>query len=246
MKTLDFSTRALTVRSPIVNLLGGLFIGCAPLSNVSIGQVPIDSVKDLTLEVASDMPCVWPIGMTPFAVVPTKTFGSGTYRRDMLIIDEHTGTQWDAPAHFIPPPDSGLPDAGPNGLITGEKVPAWQFVGEACVVDICDYRDQAADGASYLIQPDIVAAWEKDHRPLSIGDVVLFRSDYSDDRYKPLHLGGERFVATVVLEPSKSLIYRSRWMTIYRSHGLGWEPEKKQRDTLARPSTLFRKSEVHS
>ncbi|MSR32992.1 MAG: hypothetical protein EXR99_15980, partial [Gemmataceae bacterium] len=57
---------------------------------------------------------------------------------------------------------------------------------------------QAANGASFLITPEIVQAWEKKYRPLGPGDVVLFKSGYSDRYYKPLALGGERFVHTVL------------------------------------------------
>jgi kynurenine formamidase len=112
----------------------------------------------------------------------------------MLIIDEHTGTQWDAPAHFVPPPGSGYMGEGPMGLITGEKVPAWQFCGEACVVDVTAYRDKAALGQSYLIGPEIVVEWEKNNRRIGPGDVVLFRSDYTDKYYKPFP-AGDRFVS---------------------------------------------------
>lgn len=158
------------------------------------GQVPADQVKDLSLLVSPQLPCVWPVGMTPFAMVTARTFGLHGTHRDWLVIDEHTGTQWDAPAHFVPPPDSGLPGAGPNGLITGEKVPAWQFCGEACVIDVTAYRDQAPDGSSFLIRPEHVQAWEKAHRPLRFGDVVLFRSDYTDRYYQAFPVGN-RFVA---------------------------------------------------
>lgn len=171
----------------------GMGLACAPAANAQ-GPIPPGKVQDLSLLVARDMPCVWPLGMTPFAVVPTATFPRAGRHRDMLIIDEHTGTQWDAPAHFVPPPDSGLPGAGPNGLITGEKVPAWQFCGEACVIDVTALRDQAENGKGRLIGPDIVQAWEKQHRPLGPGDVVLFRSDYTDSYYKPFP-AGDRFVA---------------------------------------------------
>ncbi len=160
-------------------------------------QVANEHVKDLSLLVAPELPCVWPVGMTPMAVVATRTFGPGAYHRDLLMIDEHTGTQWDAPAHFVPRPDSGFPGAGPNGLITGEKVPAWQFCGEACVLDITQHCDEAPDGSSFLIQPEIVQAWEKQHRPLKAGDVVLFKSGYSDRYYQPFPRG-ERFVTTAL------------------------------------------------
>ncbi len=152
------------------------------------------AVKDLSLLVSRDLPCVWPSGMTPFAVVPTATFNRTGRHRDMLIIDEHTGTQWDAPAHFVPPPGSGYSGAGPMGLITGEKVPAWQFCGEACVVDVTAYRDKADLGKSFLIGPEILIQWEKDNRRIGPGDVVLFRSDYTDKYYKTFP-AGDRFVA---------------------------------------------------
>ena len=79
----------------------------------SSAGVPAAAVKDLSLIVSPQHPCIWPVGMTPFAVVPTASFGRTGRHRDMLIIDEHTGTQWDAPAHFVPPPDSGLPGGNP-------------------------------------------------------------------------------------------------------------------------------------
>jgi kynurenine formamidase len=167
------------------------------MANSGWAQLQPDQVKDLTLLISPDRPCVWPVGMTQHLVVPSRTFGPGAYHRDMVVIDEHTGTQWDAPAHFVPPPDSGLAGAGPMGLITGEKVPAWQFCGEACVIDLRSHIDDAPDGESYLIKPDLVYAWEKQHRPLKFGDVVLFRSDYTDKYYQPFP-AGERFVTTAL------------------------------------------------
>jgi kynurenine formamidase len=152
------------------------------------------AVVDLSLTVAADLPCVWPVGMTPLAVVPTATFGRTGRHRDMLVIDEHTGTQWDAPAHFVPPPDSGLDGAGPMGVVTGEKVPVWQFCGEACVIDLTKHRDDASPGESFLIGPEHVREWELAHRPLGPGDVVCFRTGYTDAYYKPFP-AGERFVS---------------------------------------------------
>ena len=116
----------------ISGLLGGIVLRAAaddedrappPLELGESVAVPRDQVRDLTLTIAPELPCVWPAGMTPMAVLPTAPFGRSGRHRDMLVIDEHTGTQWDAPAHFVPPPDSGLPGAGPMGLVTGEKVP---------------------------------------------------------------------------------------------------------------------------
>ncbi len=157
----------------------------------------VRGVVDLSLPVSADLPSAWPSGMTPYVILPARTIGLGAYNRDTVCIDEHTGTQWDAPAHFVPPPDSGLAGAGPMGLITGDKVPVWQFCGEACVIDVTAHIDDAAPGHSYLIPPDTVLAWEKSNRKLGPGDVVLFRSDYTDKYYLPFP-AGDRLVVKVL------------------------------------------------
>src|SRR5262249_9118000 len=116
------------------------------------------------------------------------------YNSDILVIDEHTGTQLDAPAHFIPPPELRLPNAGPFGKVTADKVPIWQFAGEACVIDCKDLLDTTPNGRSDLVTKERVIAWEKKHRPLGAGDIVLFHSGFSDKYYKPFP-EGRRFVA---------------------------------------------------
>jgi kynurenine formamidase len=81
--------------------------------------------------------------------------------------------------------------------VTGEKVPAWQFCGAACVIDLTKHRDAAAPGESFLIGPEHVREWEVAHRPVGPGDVVCFRTGYSDAYYKPFP-AGDRFVADVL------------------------------------------------
>ncbi|MEX2025719.1 MAG: cyclase family protein, partial [Pirellulaceae bacterium] len=168
---------------------------------IASAQLSAEHVKDLSLLVTPELPCVWPVGQMPHAVIPQRLVGPGAYRRDLILIDEHTGTQWDAPAHFVPPPDSGLPGAGPTGKITSDKVPVWQFCGEACVIDVAKHCDDAPEGSSYLIRPDAVIAWEKANRPLKFGDVVLFKSGYSDKYYQPFP-AGDRFVAAPLRKDS--------------------------------------------
>lgn len=67
------------------------------------------TIVDLSLTVTPEFPCAWPVGMTQYSLTPYRMIGPGAYNRDMVMIDEHTGTQFNAPAHFVPPPDSGLP-----------------------------------------------------------------------------------------------------------------------------------------
>src|SRR5262249_36835400 len=151
-------------------------------------------IHDLSLLVAPDLPCYWSAGMPPVVIDPYLKIGPlSAYNSEILVIDEHDGTQWDAPAHFIPKPGSKLPNAGEAGLLTGDKVPIAQFVGEACVIDCADLLDQGKNGLSPLITKDRVLAWEKKHRPLGPGDIAVFKSGFADKYYKPFP-EGRRFV----------------------------------------------------
>ena len=165
----------------------------------SESQTADSSFVDLSLMVAPRYPTGWPAPtFPPFHLQHDTQIGvHSAYNRDTLAIDENTGTQFDAPAHSVPPPDSGFADAGPSGLVTGDRVPAWQLIGEACVVDCTDLCDAGSIGHSAMIKRDRILQWERAHRSLTTGDVVLFRSDYSDRYYRPLP-EGKRFLASPV------------------------------------------------
>jgi kynurenine formamidase len=181
-------------------VLGWLFlfalVPCGPLAGAEPTAEGRVEVIDLSLLVAVDLPCTWPTSGWPlFHIDHYRRIGPHSpYNSDILMIDGNTGTQLDFPPHSIPLPDSGLPKAGPLGTQFSDKIPAWQFAGEACVIDCTDLRDKGERGHSPLIKKDRVIAWEKEHRPLGPGDVVLFRSDYSDRYYKPFP-AGRRFLA---------------------------------------------------
>ena len=174
-----------------IRLLAVVCLGLFGLNPLAQAADPID----LSLLVAEDYPCTWPSGFPMFQLKHYRRIGSLTpYNIDVLTIDGNTGTQIDVPPHSIPRPGSGLPNAGPLGSIFTEKVPAWQFGGEAVVIDVRELLDTTENGISSLIQPNHVLAWEKTHRQLRFGDVVLFRSGYSDKYYRPFP-AGRRFVA---------------------------------------------------
>src|SRR4028119_290721 len=71
-------------------------------------------IVDLSLTVSERLPGTWPGHMTFahhnwnwFAEVngPTgKTKSAAPYQTNFFVIDEHCGTHFDAPTHFIPPP----------------------------------------------------------------------------------------------------------------------------------------------
>lgn len=157
-------------------------------------------VLDLSVLVAENLPGHW--GANPplqrwtnnwFA--PTKnSYGTpmpseGPYYSQRYVIDEHTGTQSDYPAHFVPPPTSGLPGAGPMGDLTGDKYPLDRMMGPAVVIDVTAIRDKAENGKSAQITLDMVKEWEKANGGIKAREVVLFRSGYTDAYYKPLPEG---------------------------------------------------------
>jgi kynurenine formamidase len=154
------------------------------------GQSPgMTKISDHSALIAAELPCYWSAGMAPVVVNHYVRIGPlSAYNSDILVIDEHDGTQWDAPAHFVPKPGSNLPNEGEAGFIFGDKVPVHQFVGEACVIDCTDLLGKGKPGISPLITKDRVQAWEKEHRPLGPGDIVIFRSGW-DKFYQPFPAG---------------------------------------------------------
>lgn len=154
---------------------------------------------DHSLLIAPEYPCTWPSHPFPrFAIIHSRTIGpDSAYNIDTLLIDGNTGTQLDVPPHSVARPDLKREKSGPLGLAYTDKIEPWQFGGEACVVDVRDLLDQAPKGVSPLVRPEHVERFEKQHRPVRFGDVVLFRSDYSDRYYRPLP-EGRRFIAEIL------------------------------------------------
>jgi kynurenine formamidase len=147
-------------------------------------------ICDLSVSVAPNLPCGWPSPFLPKVIINHYVrHGPGPYASEVMVIDEHTGTHWDAPTHFIPPPSTGLPNAADIGNIFSERVPIGQFVGEACVIDV----QKLLPGAK-PITSEVIKAFEKANRELQPGDIVLFRSGYSDKFYRPFP-AGRRYVA---------------------------------------------------
>ncbi|MBL8850348.1 MAG: cyclase family protein [Planctomycetaceae bacterium] len=163
---------------------------------VSAADEPASQFVDNSLLIAPEYPCTWPAHPFPrFQITHTRTIGpDSVYNIDTLLIDGNTGTQLDVPPHSVARPDLKREKSGPLGLATTDKTEAWQFGGEACVVDVTDLLDQAANGVSPLVTPAYVQRFETAHRQVRFGDVVLFRSDYSDHYYVPFP-EGSRFIA---------------------------------------------------
>ncbi len=151
---------------------------------------------DNSLLVSPEYPCTWPSYPFPrFQITHQRTIGAeSAYNVDVILIDGNTGTQLDVPPHSVARPDLKREKSGPFGLAYTDNIEAWQFGGEACVVDVRDLLDKAPHGESPLVKPEHVQRFESQNRPVRFGDVVLFRSDYSDKYYQPLP-AGLRFIA---------------------------------------------------
>ena len=187
-----------SVRATILGVAAACWMLAGP---TAAGSEPETRFVDLSLLVAAEYPCTWPT-FPPFLINHYERIGPlSPYRSETLTIDGNTGTQLDVPPHSVTPPESSLPNSGVFGRTYTDKVPPWQFAGESCVIDCRDLRDQAPAGQSALIKKDRVILWEKQHHPLGPGDVVLFKSGYSDTYYKPFPLG-RRFGADPLAKQS--------------------------------------------
>ncbi len=154
---------------------------------------------DCSLLVAPEYPATWPAAPFPrFQITHQRTIGpSSAYNIDVLLIDGNTGTQLDVPPHSVARPDLNRPKSGKLGLAYTDKIEPWQFGGEACVVDVRDLLDKAPKGVSPLVRRAHIERFEQRHRKLRFGDVVLFRSGYSDKYYRPFP-AGSRYIADVL------------------------------------------------
>ena len=131
-------------------------------------------VVDLTQPLGPDTPVIGlppQFGASPgLTVEPISHFddkGPGWYW-NVLHLGEHTGTHFDAPVHWITGKD--LPDN------CCDTIPARRFVGPACVIDVT--REVAAD-EDFLLMPEHVEAWEREHGRIPPGAWVLLRTGWS-------------------------------------------------------------------
>jgi kynurenine formamidase len=167
-------------------------------------------VVDLTVALSEELPCAWPTHM-PFQRKLYNYFANnaeqhqpswgfrGPYHTAVLTIDEHCGTHIDAPAHFIPPKGSGLPNEAEIGSQTLEKLDLAKMMGPAAVIDVTDLTGQGEGGVSPEITPEHITRWEVQHGQLQPDDIVLFRSDW-DQHYKPMPEGSDYVLNPFLLQ----------------------------------------------
>jgi kynurenine formamidase len=158
---------------------------------------------------------VWP-GHFPLNIVVENIWGpGGPWKSEFKTLDEHPGTHFDAPMHFVPPPGFKISDYNgkgmqeraanyekkwgklPHSTMTADKVPIEWFCGPLKVVDVGLMEGTAGPGKRPSIGVDVVKAFEAKHGSLKPGDVVLLRTGYDDKYYVPFP-EGSRCVADVL------------------------------------------------
>jgi kynurenine formamidase len=142
------------------------------------------TIVDLSVTTGVDLPCSPPEGQPPAQfLLNTYDWPRGPFLEYVQVHDDHTGTHTDAPAHFTP------------GGATIEQLPLEQLMGPAAVVDVRHLIDAAPAGeqtrlaASPVITADLLRDWEAEHGDFEPGEVVLFRTGWSDRYYRPIPEG---------------------------------------------------------
>jgi kynurenine formamidase len=134
-------------------------------------------VIDLTTTLSPTTPV---IGLPPmFAASPGLTIdvisryddrGPAWYW-NTIRLGEHTGTHFDAPVHWITGKEL------PNNAC--DTIPARQFVGPACVIDVTADVSRNPD---FLLTPERIEAWEREHGRIPAAAWVLLRTGWSSRR----------------------------------------------------------------
>ena len=140
------------------------------------------------------------------------------------LLPEHTGTHFDAPAHWITGKDQ--PDN------TVDTIPVEAFIASACVIDC---SAEARDNPDFLLTIDFVKQWEAKHGRIPARSWVLMRTDWSKRAAGrvPEHEGRRRAFA----RPDADVV---PWLIKERDvHGFGTESVGTD---AGRPSTWIRRT----
>ncbi len=190
------------------------FAVVGPLAERLIASFRQKHVVDLSVTLDPDLPVWWPGAgfgrqRQPYIRVHFSHIPALASTHQTHIMDSGTGTHLVPPAYSLPPagfnnqtypPD--VRDAlagyekkyGPRGTsdVTADKVPVEQTCGTARVINVSGLigtTDRKDWPASPEITPEAIQKYEKEHGDLHPGDVVIFRSGWSDRYVKPFPQG---------------------------------------------------------
>jgi kynurenine formamidase len=141
------------------------------VADLAAGRI---QVIDLTQPLGPDTPV---IGLPPmFAASPAASIDVISHYDDhgpawywnTIRMGEHTGTHFDAPVHWITGKDLA------NN--TTDTIPARQFIGPACVIDV---TSEVSANDDYLLDVAALEKWEAAHGRIPRGAWVLLRTGWS-------------------------------------------------------------------
>ena len=164
------------------------------LEDISSGKM---RVIDLSYAI-NDKLVRWPGDEKVFeAEVNASIEKDGYFTRSFWTL-EHYGTHLDAPVHF------------PPGKTTVDQIPVKQFFGPAVVLDV---QPDGAKNADYQLPVARVEEWEKRHRPIPEGAIVLLRTGWSArwpdaERYRNEDAQGRMHFPGFSVDAAKVLIER--------------------------------------
>ena len=92
--------------------------------------------------------------------------GPGWYWNNFTV-GEHFGTHFDAPVHWISGKDQ------PNNTV--DTINPQHFIAGACVIDA---SKEVAKNSDFILTPEFIQQWEKEHGDLEKGSWVIFRTDW--------------------------------------------------------------------
>lgn len=131
-------------------------------------------VVDLTHTLNADFPVIVlppEFGQcTPFRKVEVSAYDhrGPAWRWNEITMNEHTGTHFDAPSHWITGKDV------PNGAT--DSIPVEAFVGPVVVID---FSAEAAADEDALLEVAHIEAWEEKYGPIPADSWVFLRTDWS-------------------------------------------------------------------
>jgi kynurenine formamidase len=130
--------------------------------------IGVRGVIDLTHRLTPDFP-IFP-GISPMRFDVIARVETDGWYEGVLMIDEHTGTHVDAPAHFG------------SGCATIDMIPADRLVAPLAVVRIADRTDADPDT---LLSLDDLYAWERRHGRIPDGAFVAMDSGWDGRAANP-------------------------------------------------------------
>ena len=146
-----------------------------PVGPSAIAVCTFANVQDLTHTASPDFP-MFP-GAQQMQINVLFSFEEGDiYYKNELILDEHTGTHMDAPAHF-----------DENG-VSADRLPVERLLAPLAVIDI---SARVATDEDAQLMPEDILAWEAQFGPLPAGAFVAMHSGWAsrvNDRERYINL----------------------------------------------------------